>query len=40
MERISTMVLMLEHQERRKAPFLACQISKWFYDTSTGLLQE
>jgi hypothetical protein len=25
-----------EIQERQKAPFLACQMSKWFYDTSTG----
>jgi hypothetical protein len=21
---------------KAKAPFLACQMSKWFYDTSTG----
>jgi hypothetical protein len=23
-------------QENTKPPFLACQMSKWFYDTSTG----
>jgi hypothetical protein len=35
MEQISTMVLKLKHQERRRSPFLACQMSKWFYSTST-----
>jgi hypothetical protein len=36
MDRMSTMVLMLEHQEQQKAPYLMCQMSKWFYGTSTG----
>jgi hypothetical protein len=36
MECMSTMLMKLEHQERRKAPFLAHQMSKWFYDTFTG----
>jgi hypothetical protein len=36
MECMSTMLAKLEHPEQQKAPFLACQISKWFYDTSTS----
>jgi hypothetical protein len=40
MERMSTMMLMLEHQERQIAPFLACQMSKWFNDTSISTALE
>jgi hypothetical protein len=36
MECTSTMAMNLEHQEQLKAPFLVCQMSKWFYNTSTG----
>jgi hypothetical protein len=36
MEFMPTMLVKLEHTERQKAPFLMCQMSKWFYDTSTG----
>jgi hypothetical protein len=33
---MSTMVMKLEHQEQwEKLPYLAHQMSKWFYDTST-----
>jgi hypothetical protein len=31
------MVMMLEEQEQRESPpYLAPQMLKWFYDTSTG----
>jgi hypothetical protein len=30
------MAMNLEHQERQKAPYLACQMLKWFYATSTN----
>jgi hypothetical protein len=36
MECMSTMLVKLEHPERQKNPFLTRQMSKWFYDTSTG----
>jgi hypothetical protein len=35
MECMSTMAMELEHQDRSKAPFLAHQMSKCFYNTST-----
>jgi hypothetical protein len=38
---MSTMVMKLEHQEQReKPPYLARVMSKWFYDTSTGIALE
>jgi hypothetical protein len=37
---MSTVVMMLVHQEQRKAPFLAGQMSKWFYDTFTDTALE
>jgi hypothetical protein len=36
MECMSTMLVKLEHPERQNTPYLARQISKWFYGTSTG----
>jgi hypothetical protein len=30
------LLVKLEHQKRQKSPYLARQMSKWFYDTSTG----
>jgi hypothetical protein len=36
MECMSTMMAKLKHQERQKSNFLARQMSKWFYDASTG----
>jgi hypothetical protein len=37
MEWMSTMVMKLEHHEMtKKCPFMAHQMSKWFYDASTG----
>jgi hypothetical protein len=35
MECMSTMLAKLKHPEQQKAPFLARQMSKWFYDTFT-----
>jgi hypothetical protein len=38
MECMSTMLVKLEHQKRQKLhpPYLARQMLKWFYNTSTG----
>jgi hypothetical protein len=37
MECMSTMLVKLEQQGRQKPLYLVRQMSKWFYDTSTGI---